>query len=137
MASSNTFHCSVVTPEKAVLERDARFVAFPAHDGEIGIMHNRAPLLYRVGIGRMRVETDAGTEVLFIDGGFAQMVDNRLTILTEQAKKPSEIDPATAKVALSEARAMKIDGERSFVERQRALARAQAQLKMAEGATSS
>lgn len=38
MANEKTFHCSVVTPERAVLEADARMVVFPAHDGERGIM---------------------------------------------------------------------------------------------------
>lgn len=44
---ADTFHCSVVTPERAVLECEASFAAFPAHDGEIGIMPQRAPLLCR------------------------------------------------------------------------------------------
>ncbi len=131
-SASNTFHCSVVTPERAVLESEARFVAFPAHDGEIGILRQRAPLLCRVGIGQLRVETAQGTETFFIAGGFAQMVDNRLTILTEQARRPAEIDRQAAAAALVSAREMKTTDERSAEERQRAIARAQAQLKMSE-----
>nr|MDP9122840.1 F0F1 ATP synthase subunit epsilon [Acidobacteriota bacterium] len=87
MARTDTFHLSVITPERAVLETDATFVAFPAHDGEVGILKDRAPLLFRLGAGVMRVEAPEGKRALFVAGGFAQMVDNRLTILTEQAKE--------------------------------------------------
>lgn len=82
-----TFHCSVVTPERAVLDTDATFVAFPAHDGEIGILHNRAPLLCQLGKGTLRVELGKESHRFSIEGGFAQMVDNKLTILTDNAKE--------------------------------------------------
>src|SRR5262245_46694532 len=104
MARSDTFHCSVITPERAVLETDATFVAFPAWDGEVGILRNRAPLLYKMGIGELRVEAPEGNHVLFVAGGFAQMVENRLTLLTEQAKQIEEIDGAATRRALEAAR---------------------------------
>jgi len=130
MASIDTFHCSVITPERAVLETEATFVAFPAHDGEVGILHNRAPLLYKMGIGELRVESPEGNHRFFVDGGFAQMVENRLTILTEQAKEPSEIDRAAAERALAEARALPMTDDTAFAARQRAVKRAEAQLKL-------
>lgn len=83
--AEKTFHCSVVTPERAVLETDATFVAFPAHDGEIGILQNRAPLLCQLGKGILRVEIGKETQRFKIEGGFAQMVDNKLTLLTDGA----------------------------------------------------
>ena len=130
MAKTNTFECSVVTPEQAVLECRATFVAFPAHDGEIGILVNRAPLLCKLGIGRLRVESPDEKHTMFVDGGFAQVVDNRLTILTEQAVRPDQIDREAAAQALTDARAMKITDEDSFIARTKAIQRAQAQLKL-------
>jgi F-type H+-transporting ATPase subunit epsilon len=76
-----------------------------AHDGLVGILTNRAPLLTQLGIGPLKVETGAETHLLMIDGGFAQMVDNKLTLLTEQATRASEIDRAEARRALEEAMA--------------------------------
>jgi F-type H+-transporting ATPase subunit epsilon len=125
---AGTFHCSVITPERAVLETEATFVAFPAHDGEVGILRNRAPLLYKMGAGELRVETPEGNHVLFVAGGFAQMVENRLTLLTEQAKRLEEIDPAAAQRALAEARAIPAVGETAHANRERAIRSAQAQL---------
>ena len=124
---ANTFHCSVITPERAVLEADATFVAFPAHDGEVGILPNRAPLLYRMGIGELRVESPEGNHVLFVAGGFAQMVENRLTLLTEQARRIDELDAAAAERALEEARAMPMVTESEFAARQRAVKSAEVQ----------
>ena len=132
MARTDTFHCSVITPERAVLEADATFVAFPAHDGEVGILKDRAPLLYKMGIGVLRVETPEGNHVFFVDGGFAQMVENRLTLLTDQAKRVEEIDRAAAQRALAEAREMPMVGDAEFAARQRAMKRAEVQLHLTE-----
>jgi F-type H+-transporting ATPase subunit epsilon len=128
---AGTFHVSVITPERAVLEADATFAAFPAHDGEVGILHNRAPLLYRLGSGLLRVEAADGKHALFVDGGFAQMVDNRLTILTERTKEVGALNRAEAEKELAAAEAMKGTDDLSFRARQRALASARAQIRLA------
>lgn len=120
MATNDRFHCSVITPERAVLETDATFVALPAHDGELGVLRNRAPMLYKLGTGELRVETPEGKHSLFVDGGFAQMVDNRLTLLTEQAKRIEEIDSAAVERAAAEARSLAKGSEQA----QRAVKRA-------------
>ncbi|HYL05925.1 MAG TPA: ATP synthase F1 subunit epsilon [Thermoanaerobaculia bacterium] len=128
---ANTFHVSVITPERAVLESDASFAAVPAHDGELGILHDRAPMLYRLGAGLLRLDTPAGKRALFVSGGFAQMVENRLTILTEVAKELDQLDRAAAERALADAQAMKGVTDSEFKARQRALASARAQLRLA------
>ena len=90
MVGTKTFNCSVVTPERAVLECEATFAALPAHDGEIGILFNRAPLLCRLGRGKLRIESGDEKHVLMVAGGFAEMVANRLTVLTEEATLPEQ-----------------------------------------------
>jgi F-type H+-transporting ATPase subunit epsilon len=128
---ADTFHISVITPERAVLDSEATFAVVPAHDGELGILARRAPLLYRLGAGLLRVETPAGKRAIFVAGGFAQMVENRLTILTEIAKEPDKIERAAAERALAEAQAMKGVTDAEFQTRQRALAAARAELRLA------
>lgn len=132
MAKATTFQCSVVTPEKIVLDTPATFVAFPAHDGEVGVLMNRAPLVCRMGIGTLRIESPQGNHTFFVDGGFAQVVDNRLTLLTEQAKKQQDISAPNAEKAMVEARALPAKSEEAFAKRQRAVKRAQVQLKLAK-----
>lgn len=133
MADSKTFSCSVVTPEKVVLECDARFVALPAHDGEIGLLRSRAPLVCRLAIGKLRVETESGMEVFYIDGGFAEMADNDLTVLTEDARRADEIDRSTVEGLLKTARTMKTHDVASRYEREKAIERARAQLRVLAG----
>jgi F-type H+-transporting ATPase subunit epsilon len=127
MARTDTFHCSVITPERAMLEAEATFVAFPAHDGEVGILPHRAPLLFKMGAGELRVESPQGNQILFVDGGFAQMVENRLTLLTEVAKRIEEIKPADVERQLVEAHEMPMKTDAEFKARQRVLRSAQAQ----------
>ena len=129
---ANTFHCSVITPERAVLECDAKFVAFPAHDGELGVLTGRAPLVCRMGIGALRVEADDANHTLFVAGGFAQVVGNKLTLLTGQAMATDELDRGSAQQAMVEARAMSIPDDDAYTARQEAMKRAQVQLRMAK-----
>ena len=131
MAESGTFQCSVVTPERAILECEATFVALPAWDGEVGILRNRAPLLCRLGIGSLRIETAGENHMLFVDGGFAEMAENKLTILTSAAKLPQELDRGEIAAARQEAQSMEVRDESSFKARQDALQRARAQKKLA------
>ena len=130
MADPGTFQCSVVTPERAVLECEAKFVTLPAWDGEIGILRNRAPLVCRLGIGELRVETPSEKHSLFLDGGFAEMSDNRLTILTSAAKLPDELTQADIDASLEAARDIEVRDELSYKARQAAQQRARVQRKM-------
>jgi F-type H+-transporting ATPase subunit epsilon len=132
MVSSETFRCSVVTPERAVMECEAKFVALPAWDGEIGILRGRAPLLCKLGIGELRIETGDEKYVFYVDGGFAEMLGNRLTILTEDARRPQELDPQRAAADLEEALATIVTDDASFESRQKALKRAKAKLHLVE-----
>lgn len=132
MADRGTFQCSVVTPERAVLECEANFVALPAWDGEIGILRNRAPLLCRLGIGSLRIETPAENHLLFVDGGFAEMAENKLTILTSAARLPEELNRDEIAVALDAAQSMEVRDDASFKARQDALQRARAQKQLAK-----
>lgn len=115
-----------------MLECAATFAAFPAHDGEMGVLTRRAPLVCKLGIGALRVETPSEDHILFIDGGFAQVVANRLTLLTEQARKPGDLDASAAEEALVEARAMRITDEASLTRRSSAIQRARVQLRLAK-----
>jgi F-type H+-transporting ATPase subunit epsilon len=85
-----TFQCSVVTPEKEVFEGAVTQVVVPAHDGEMGFLVNRAPILVQVGEGRLKITPEnGGSRQLAVAGGFAQMKDNQLTVLTDKAEDPA------------------------------------------------
>ncbi len=130
MAESKTFRCSVVTPERVVLEAEARFAALPAHDGEIGILRDRAPLLVKLDVGRLRIETADERHILYVEGGFAEMVDNRLTVLSEVARRPDELERQAAEARLAEGLAMTVRDDASLESRRRAVKGAKTQLQL-------
>jgi len=129
---AGTFQLSVVTPEREVLALEARFAALPAFDGEMGILAHRAPLLTQLGSGALRIESaDGSKRVLFVHGGFAQMVDDKLTLLTEEAREPGSVDRATVEKSLAEATTMADRSEPAFEKKRRALERARALRRLA------
>lgn len=131
MAKATPIKCSVITPEREVLSESAEAVVFPAHDGMVGILKDRAPLLCELGTGVLRVESGGQTKNVFIDAGFAQVHDNQVTILTERAALAENISRADAQKALSEAEAMPAHDEASVIARNKAIERAKAQLSIA------
>lgn len=133
MAEETSFSCAVVTPEAKVFEGDVHFAALPAHDGEIGILRERAPLLCKLGVGILRIQRNQQEKRWVIDGGFAQMLGNRLTVLTPKAYPPDAIDSAAAQQALLEARGIQAVDEESRRSRNLAIARARAQIHLASG----
>ena len=87
MAKQSHLTCSIITPEELVLETQATAVVIPAHDGLIGILKDRAPLLCELGSGTLRIDTvSEGTKQIEIAGGFAQVLNNDVIVLTERAK---------------------------------------------------
>lgn len=77
---------TVISPEAAVFDGDAESVVAPAFDGEIGILDNHAPLMTTLGRGVLTIRT-GGTERRFdVQGGFLQVVKNRVRILAEHVQ---------------------------------------------------
>ncbi len=134
MTKDTTFHCSVVTPERPILECEARFVAFPGHDGEMGVLTHRAPLVCKLGVGTLRIEGTNAEHVFYIEGGFAHMLNNRLTILTDRARRVEELNAAEAQKALADALSSEIPDEAAYIARTNALERARAQQRLIESA---
>lgn len=133
MSKEAPIDCSVITPEKQVLSTPASAVVFPAHDGLVGILQDRAPLLCELGTGVMRVDVPGGpSKQVFIDAGFAQVLDNQVTILTERAALAEDIHRADAEKELAAAERMPTSDEASIAERQKAIERAKAQISIAK-----
>jgi len=95
MAEKKGIHCTVVTPERQVLDEAADAVVIPAHDGEVGILLDRAALMCELGVGQLRYQKGGQIQRMFIDGGFAQVHDNDVTVLTGSAVPAADITPET------------------------------------------
>lgn len=131
--TSNDLRCVVVTPERALLDVPAQFVALPMYDGEVGILPGRAALIGRLGYGELRIRQGTKTSHLFVDGGFVQVRNNTVTVLTARALKAEEIKPDAARHALEAAieAQKKAVGTEAQEEQVRAQEKARQQLRIA------
>ena len=77
---------SVISPEKVLFEGQASGVVAPGHDGELGILPGHAPLMTVLGRGVLRLDGATGASQRFaVQGGFLQVVDNTVRVVTESA----------------------------------------------------
>lgn len=104
-STSAKLQCVIVTPERAVLDETVDFVALPLYDGELGVLPGRAPLIGRLGAGELRIIRDHQVERFFVDGGFVQVRDNVVSVLTPRAMPAREIRLDKAEEALRSAMA--------------------------------
>ena len=96
MSSSTdpSFKASLITPEAVILEAIVTEAQIPAFDGLLGILDKRAPLTAQLAAGILRLTTTSGPQRFFIDGGYAQMKDDELTILTTEAIPAGKVTAA-------------------------------------------
>ena len=129
------FTCIVVTPEATVLEEKTSFVALPLHDGEKGIGPNHAPLIARLGCGELRLKADGGeTTRLYVDGGFVQISDNIVSVLTDRAMPSSEVNEDAARDLLETAKTQKAASDEQIDAREKTINQARAQIRVAQRA---
>jgi len=86
----------VITPDKVVWDAGAEELILPSSTGQIGILGDHAPLLTALDIGVMRLKSDAGWTSIVLMEGFAEVEDNKVTILCNGAEEASSIDLQTA-----------------------------------------
>ncbi len=82
MIAATTLKLLVITPEKLVIEQSAHSLQFPLEDGQIGILPSRAPMVGRLSYGELVIVDGEGKKRYFIEGGFCQVKDGVVTILT-------------------------------------------------------
>lgn len=123
--------CTVVTPEKAVLDAVAELVILPMFDGELGVLPGRAPMIGRLGAGELRLKTGSNVVRWFIEPGFVQVRNNVISVLTAKAVKAEDVTPASAEKAAADAAAMPSSNPIERANKTKARDRAQGMKKVA------
>ena len=95
MATTN-LRLVLVTPETTLLDEPVEALRFPLYDGQIGILPGRAPLVGRLGYGELQITTAAGKKSYFIDGGFVQVKQGAVSLLTNRAQVAAGLDARQA-----------------------------------------
>ena len=77
---------SVISPEAVLFEGTTESVVAPAFDGEVGILTGHAPMMTLLGKGELRLGAGGGSRFR-VEGGFLQVVDDKVRVVTEHASK--------------------------------------------------
>ena len=94
----------VVTPQSAIVSEEVQIVVAPGSEGEFGALKGHTTFLTSLKIGTLRYKDANGKErFLFINGGFAEVLPNKVTILAESAERRQNIDVERAKNAKNRA----------------------------------
>ena len=126
----------LVTPERLLLDEEVNEVTAPGTVGEFGVFPNHTTFLSSLQPGRLSYKQGGQSQALAVSDGFAEVVDNLMTVLCTDAAYANEIDAAQAQEAVREAEealtSLSPDDD-VFEEAQNALRLAQVRLDVAAG----
>jgi F-type H+-transporting ATPase subunit epsilon len=129
---AETIQLEIVTPERLVVNDTAEYIEIPGKTGYLGVLPGHAPLITEIAVGEISYTNAGKTKRLAVAWGFAEVLQNKVTILAETAEKAEEIDTARAEAAKKKAEAelqkAGVDGNKDA---QAALDRANARLDVA------
>jgi F-type H+-transporting ATPase subunit epsilon len=130
---ADTFQLEIVTPEKMVVNEAAEDAQIPGLNGYLGILPGHAPLISELGVGVITYRAGGVTKNLAVAWGFAEVLQDKVTILAETAERPEEIDVARAQQAKERAEQLlkSNDPELDYDSTQDDLRRAETRLKVA------
>jgi F-type H+-transporting ATPase subunit epsilon len=95
---------ALVSPERILFSGEADMVVCRTSDGEIAFLTGHAPFVGALGIGTVRIKQADSEEVkAAVHGGFVEVRDNRVSILSDVAELPDQIDVERARRAREEA----------------------------------
>jgi len=131
---AETLRLRVVTPQRLLLDEEADEVTAPGTVGEFGVFPNHITFLSSLEPGRLTYKRSGQARTLAVGGGFAEVVDNVMTVLADSAEFANEIDVERARAALRAAeeslKTLAVN-DPAFAEAQAARLRAQARLEVA------
>lgn len=128
-----TLRLEIVTPEEKTYSDDVNSVVIPGIEGELGVLPQHVPLMTQLSPGELRVIKDGKEERLAVGGGFVEITQTTVSVLTDMAVKESDIDVDAAEEAVRRAEAaMKEDhiGGEELATVQAALQKSLAQIRV-------
>nr|YP_010485035.1 ATP synthase CF1 epsilon subunit [Hypnea cervicornis]UVW80729.1 ATP synthase CF1 epsilon subunit [Hypnea cervicornis] len=98
-----TLNIRVIAPDKTVWDAKAEEIILPSSTGQLGILKDHVPLLTALDIGVMRVRINKEWQPIILLGGFAEVENNKITILVNGAEETSNLNIDKAQDNLKEA----------------------------------
>lgn len=130
---ADTFQLEIVTPAKLMVKDVAEEAQIPGLNGYLGILPGHAPLITELAVGTITYRSGTTTHSLAVAWGFAEVLQDKVTILAETAERPQEIDVERAQKAKdrAEQRLKSNDPKVDFDRAEDALQRAETRIKVA------
>ena len=128
---ADKLNLEVITPEKLALREQVDEVIVPGVNGELGILPDHTPLISQLKTGILSYRQGAQSTRMHVSGGFVEVADDRVSVLSDVAEKPEEIDVERALRAKDRAerrlgsRGEDVDFPRAELKLQRAMIRIQ------------
>ena len=123
--------CIVVTPEETTVEAVVESVVVPLFDGEMGILPNHGAMIGRLGSGELRLRNGDQVDRFFLEGGFIQIADNTVSVLTGRAVPVEQLDADEAESQLETALAEPAVGSEQMEARDQLVQQLRAQQRVA------
>jgi F-type H+-transporting ATPase subunit epsilon len=123
--------CTVVTPEKTLVDERIAFVALPLEDGEMGIAPGHSPLIARLGAGELRLIRSGSVRRYYVEGGFVEVLAGVVCLITSRAIRAEDLDEPVVEARLAVARARPANTPELRAARDRAVAALREQLRVA------
>ncbi len=99
MAEINDFTLKIITPDRMFYENPVKMVEFNTVEGEIGVLPGHIPMTVIVKPGVLTITEEDGSKEAALHAGFAEILQNQVTILAEIIEWPEEIDGTRAQEA--------------------------------------
>jgi len=126
---ANRLHLKIVTPARTVYDDNVEMVILRGEEGDMGILSGHENRVAILGVGPLRIKNGEEESELAVLGGFAEILNDRVTVLAETAEWPDEIDKVRAEEARVRAeqrllqKASDVDTQRAEAALRRALVR--------------
>ena len=129
-------YLEVVTPARVVVSREVDIVVAPGSEGEFGVLPEHVTFLTGIVPGELRYASGSEKDALAVTTGFAEVSNNKVSVLVDAAEKSRDIDMDRARRAMERAKErLTVDRGRKdidFLRAEAALKRAVARLKVAQ-----
>lgn len=132
----DTFGLRIIASDRKFYEGRCKKLILPAPDGEMGILPNHENMVIAVNVGDARLEMEDGEWAdIAVGAGFAEVVNNRVTLLVDTAERPEEIDTRRAEEAKERAEEQMRQKQsiQQYYTTQASMARAMNRLRVSKG----
>ena len=126
----------IVTPAKDVVNEEVQIVMAPGSLGEFGVLVGHTPFMTSLQTGDLRyTDTSGNDRHVFVSGGFAEALPDKVTVLAESAERRQDIDLDRAQGAITRAEKRLAEGSNTLdvIRAKAALARATKRVEMTKG----